>query len=122
MNLERGDMDTKQRLIDVIRKRFNAGVTYKGRILKWDAVIEQKAMELSRFLAGKPKTISFEEPVPELHRSDNRELRNRILGLTQDSARALGIGKSTLHHLRLNSRRDAQFTIYSKVREKLETH
>lgn len=44
------ETEAKQRFIDVLRDRFNAGVTYKGRVLKWDTVIELKAIELAVFL------------------------------------------------------------------------
>ena len=95
------------------------GVDYNGRVLKWDTVIEQKATELNWFLVGKLKSLSFAKPTLELKRYDNRETRNRILELTQESARELGIGKSTLHYLRRNCMSDDRFTIYRKVRKKL---
>ena len=100
--------------------RYNKGAHYRGRVLKWDTVIEQKASELSNFLVGKAKVLSFEEPAPVLETCDDRDLRNRILGLTQQSARELGIGKSTLHYLRKNVSNGNPFKVYSKVRARLE--
>jgi hypothetical protein len=49
----RFEAQAKQRFIDLIRERFNSGVADKGRILKWDTVIEQKANELGRYLTGR---------------------------------------------------------------------
>ena len=43
----------KQRLIDRLRERFNSGVSYKGRVLKWDTVIQEKTSELARYLSGR---------------------------------------------------------------------
>jgi CRISPR-associated protein Cas1 len=37
--------EAKQSFIDVIRERFNAGVAFKGRVLRWDTMIEQKAKD-----------------------------------------------------------------------------
>lgn len=89
-----------RRFVDLIRKRFNAGVGYKGQVLKWDTVIEDKTEELGRFLTGKSSKLDFLEPAPNLERRDSRELRAKILTLTASQARELGIGKSTLHYLR----------------------
>jgi CRISPR-associated protein Cas1 len=115
----RFEAEAKQRFIEVLRERFNSGVKYKGRVLKWDTVIEQKAGELGRFLAGKREAIDFEVPAPKLERQDNRELRTKILALTQSEARALGIGKSTAHYLKANAQNGRPFKTYSITSEKL---
>ncbi|MGA2790204.1 MAG: CRISPR-associated endonuclease Cas1 [Candidatus Bathyarchaeia archaeon] len=114
----RFEVEAKQRFIDLIRERFNAGVACKHRVLKWDTVIEQKTNELGRFLLEKSLTLDFAEPAPRLQRSDDREVRARILALTGSKARRLGIGKSTLQYLRKNACKD-QFTIYKPVMTKL---
>jgi hypothetical protein len=44
------EVDAKERFIEVLRQRFNIGATYKGRILKWDTVIQEKTSELARYL------------------------------------------------------------------------
>ena len=63
--------------------------SYRGQRLKWDTVIEQKAVELSRFLKGRTSTVDFEKPSPNLERFNDRELRERIKSLTSDEARKL---------------------------------
>ncbi len=115
----RFETEAKQRFIDLIRERFNAGVGTKGRVLKWDTVIEQKTEELGRYLTGKSSTLDFVEPAPSLERQDSRELRSKILALTQSQARQLGIGKSTLYYLRRNARMRRPIVVYSKLLEKL---
>jgi CRISPR-associated protein Cas1 len=117
----RFEVETKRRFIEVLRERFNSGVKYKGRVLKWDTVIEQKTNELGRFLLGKLSTPDFTEPAPVLERTDSRRVREAILGLSQSEAREHGIGKSTLHYLRRNARGDHAFRVRSNVRKKLET-
>jgi CRISPR-associated protein Cas1 len=111
--------EAKERFIGLLKERFNSGVQYRGQRLKWDTVIEQKAVELSRLLKGNTSTVDFEEPSPSLERFDNRELRERINSLTSDEAKKLGMGKSTLHYLRRNARGERAFRVYGKVREKL---
>jgi hypothetical protein len=46
----RFEPEAKERFLDLFRERFNSAVRYNGRALKWDTVIEQKALELGRFL------------------------------------------------------------------------
>ena len=111
--------EARQGFIDLIRERFNSGVLYNGRKLKWDIVIEHKANELGRGLVNRSVPVDFEEPSPLLVRLDDRELRSRINALSQFEARELGIGRSTLHYLRSKSRSDASFEVTSKTRTRL---
>jgi CRISPR-associated protein Cas1 len=111
--------EAKERFLDLLRDRFNSAVSYKGRALKWDTVVEQKAVELGRYLVGRTNRLDFSEPSPNLDRIDDKYLRRRILSLTQQKAQSLGIGKSTLHYLRRKARSDRAFRICRKVREKL---
>jgi hypothetical protein len=117
----RFEPEARQRFIDLIRERFNSGVKYKGRVLKWDTVIEQKATELGRFLSGKSSELQLATPSLSFVRHDDRELRARILRLTSSEAKRRGIGKSTLHYLRRNISQHRPFSIYTKVRAKLVT-
>ena len=116
----RFEAEAKQRFIEVLRERFNAGVTYKGRVLKWDTVIEEKATELGRFLVGKSSRLTFDEPSPSLERFDSYELRERIKSLTVEKAKKAGINKSTLYTLRQHARKDRSFRLYGKVNRKLQ--
>jgi hypothetical protein len=111
----RFEPEAKQRFLDLLRERFNVDVTYNGRVLKWDTVIEQKTAELSRYLVGRIGEIDFSEPSPNLRRVDDKDLRRRILSLTQQEAQRLGIGKSTLHYLRERARSEHTFKVYRKL-------
>ena len=115
----RFEPQAKKRFLDILRERFNTGARYNGRTLKWGTVIEQKAMELGRYLVGRSAGVDFLEPCPSLRREDDRELRKRILSLSTLEAGRLGIGKSTLHVLRRHARSQKPFRAYSKVRVRL---
>ena len=117
----RFEVDAKQRFIELLGHRFNQGVTYGGRDLKWDTVIEQKTSELARFLTRKKLSVDFVDPAPRLERKDSCELRAKILALSVPQAKRLGIGKSTLHYLRRNAQSDGRFTVYTPVMNKLST-
>jgi len=69
----RFDPEAKQGFLDLLRERFNSGVRYKGRALKRDTVIEQKTIELGRFLVGRTGRLDCSEPCPKLARADSRE-------------------------------------------------
>jgi CRISPR-associated protein Cas1 len=116
----RFEPEAKQRFLKLLRERFNSGARYKGRALKWDTVIEQKTVELGRYLAGRTSQLNFSEPSPNLTRTDDRELRRRILSLWQPDARRLGIGRSTLHYLRKNAKSTDSLRTYQKVSDKLK--
>ena len=118
----RFEPEAKQRFLDLLREWFNSGVRYRGRALKWDTVIEDKTTELGRFLGGKLAALNFVEPTPALHRNDDCELRARILALTSSQAKKLGIGKSTLHHLRRRARNDRSLLVCEKVGARLTAH
>jgi CRISPR-associated protein Cas1 len=115
----RFDPEAKQRFLDLLRERFNSGAKYKGRMLKWDTVIQQKVNELGQFLTRRSSALDFAEPAPRLERCYDREVRAKILALTSSQAKSLGIGKSTLHNLRSNASLESEFTVYRKTTEKL---
>jgi CRISPR-associated protein Cas1 len=95
--------EPKQRFIDLVRERFNSGASYRARVLMWDTVIEQKTVELGWILVNGAPTVDFAEPELKLVRCHDRQLRARVLSLSQLEASQLGIRKSTLHYLRKNS-------------------
>ena len=115
----RFEPEAKQRFLDLIRERFNSAVRYKGRALKWDTVIEQKTVELGRYLVGRTGRLDFSEPSPNLHGMDDGDLRRRILSLSNSDGKRLGIGNSTLHYLRRRARSDVPLKIYGGVKTRL---
>lgn len=115
----RFEPEPKRRFLELLREQFNSAARYKGRAFKWGTVIQQKTIELGRYLVGRTNRLDFSEPSPTLDLASTRELRNRILGLSQAEARKLGIGKSTLHYLRENVCNRSTFRAYRKVLTRL---
>jgi len=116
----RFEPETKQRFLDSLRERFNSGVGYKGRALKWDTVIEQKTVELCRYLVGRMNTPDFTQPSPKLNRTDSKKIRRQILTISPSQAQMLGIRVSTLHYLRSRAKGSRPFEIYEPVRKRLK--
>ena len=117
----RFEPEVKERFIQVLREQFNLGVKYKGRLLKWDTVIEEKTFELSRFLVSKSPKLNFDQPTPTFERFDNIKLREQIKSLTSEKAKKLGINKSTLYTLREHARNEQPFKLHNKILEKLQS-
>ena len=109
----------KRRFLDLLRERFNVGVRYNGRVMKWDTVVERKAIELGRFLAGRSSKLEFSDPSPSFV-TNEQELRSKVIGLKSSEARRLGIRKSTLHYLRKRARDQKPFRIYEPVLSRLQ--
>jgi hypothetical protein len=116
----RFEPEAKQRFLDLLRERFNSVVTYRGCALKWDTVIEQKTTELARILLSRCANVNFEEPAPQLPRVDDRELRAKILALSQSEARRLGIGKSTLWNMKRIANSSRSLRLYKESRKKID--
>jgi len=108
----RFEPEAKRRFLDLLRERFNSGVRYRGRALKWDTVVEQKTSELGRYLVGRSEKLEFSQPLPSLQRSDNKEVRRRILGLRQQEARRL-------RYLRKNAESNSR-SEFTKVKRRLD--
>jgi CRISPR-associated protein Cas1 len=117
----RFETDAKHRFLELLRERFNAGVKYNGRTLKWDTVIEQKTVQLGHYLANRTSEIDFCKPSPNLRCTDDWALRKRVLGLSKSEAQRIGIAKSTLHYLRENARQAGCFRTYRMTARKLGT-
>ena len=113
----RFEAEGKQRLLDLLRERFNSGGRFKGRSLKCDTVIEQKALELGRYLLGRSARLDFLEPSPKLARNDDRE---RIIALSESEAGRSGIPRSTYYHLRRKAKSERSFKVHANTRMKLE--
>lgn len=75
--------------------------------------------ELGRYLVGRAGMLDFSEPSPTLSRVDDQELRRRILSLSQSEASKLGIGKSTIYHLRKIARTGHAFRVRQETLNKL---
>jgi CRISPR-associated protein Cas1 len=116
------DREAKQRFLESLRERFNSGVRYRGRALKWDTAIRQKTVEFGQYLMGRNSRLDFSEPSPIFGPVGYRELREAVLNLSQPEARQRGIGRSTLHNLRRKAGSERSFKVYRRLLSKLQSH
>ena len=117
--IECGDRNSNPRVIPIqtlVRIQLESAIV----CLKHLGFSLQKTVELGHYLAGRTSQLNFSDPSPNLTRTDDHELRRRILSLSQPDARRLGIGKSTLHYLRKNAKSNYSLKMHQKVRDRLK--
>jgi hypothetical protein len=68
----RFEAQSKQGFLGLLRECFNRGARYNSHRLRWDTVIEEKAVELGRYLVGRTSKLNFSNPSPNLIRTDER--------------------------------------------------
>jgi CRISPR-associated protein Cas1 len=108
-----------KRLIDKIRFNFNLKAPYKGKNFTHQNILYDNSVQLAHFISEKKKNLEFVVPKLEIIRSDTIQLRERILSMTPDERRKLGINKSTLWYMKKNIQSGKTIKIYQKIIAKM---
>jgi len=87
---------TAKALIEKIRLNFNSRVFYNGKYYSYQNVLYENVRMLANYIIGKSSKLQFNIPKFEIKRGDNTEVRNKVLSLTPEDRKKLGINKSTL--------------------------
>ena len=108
-------------LIEKINSNFNAKYNYKnGKNYSYQVILQDNLQQLSNFILDKKKEFEFVIPKMNLNRNDNIELREKILNITTEERKKLGINKSTLWHIRKNLSEGKTPKIHQKVLLKIQ--
>ena len=103
-------------LIEKINSNFNAKHNYKnGKNYSYQIILQDNLQQLSNFIVDKKKEFDFVIPKLKLNRNDNLELRDKILNMTSDERKKLGINKSTLWYIKRNLSEGKTPKIYDKI-------
>ena len=90
-------------LIEKIDSNFNAKHNYKNdKNYSYQIILQDNLQQLANFIVDKKKEFEFGIPNIKLNRNDNLELRRKILNMTPEERKQLGINKSTLWHIKKN--------------------
>ncbi|MDH5463949.1 MAG: CRISPR-associated endonuclease Cas1 [Nitrosopumilus sp.] len=112
--------DVAKLLIEKINSNFNARYNYKnGKQYSCQIILQDNLQQLSNFIVEKKKEFDFVIPKMKLNRNDNLELREKILSMTSDERKKLGVNKSTLWYIQKNLSEEKTSKIYEKVLTKL---
>ena len=107
-------------LIEKINSNFNARYHYKnGENYSYQIILQDNIQQLANFIVDKKKEFNFDIPKIKLNRNNNVELREKILNITENDRKRLGINKSTLWYVKKNLQSKSKMNIYSKILEKL---
>lgn len=106
-------------LIAKIEANFNRLVNHRGRNWTYETILRQNILGLAAFIEGRNKSFEFEIPEVVLDRSDDLGLRKRILEMSPEGRRKLGINKSTLWYQKNHLHDGRSIKVYAKVRKKL---
>jgi len=108
-------------LIEKINSNFNAIYNYKnGKNYSYQIILQDNLQQLTNFIIDKRKEFDFVIPTMQLNRNDDLELREKILQMTPDERKRLGINKSTLWYIKKNLSEGRTPKIYEKILLKIQ--
>jgi CRISP-associated protein Cas1 len=106
-------------LINKIKNNFRVKVPYNGKNYFYETILADKIAKLSLFISEKNNKIDFDIPKYSIKRNDTILLKEKIVNITVDERKRLGISKSTLFYLKKNIREGKNIQIYKKTLEKI---
>ena len=113
--------DVAKMLIEKMNSNFNARYNYKnGKQYSYQIILQDNLQQLANFIVDKRKEFDFILPKMKLNRNDDVELREKILKMTPDDRRRLGINKSTLWYIKKNLAEGKTPKIYEKILLKIQ--
>ena len=106
-------------LIEKIRINFNRKAPYKDKNYTYQNILIDNVQQLANFISDKKKNVDFVVPKLEINRDDTKSLREKILSMTPEERKKLGINKSTLWYIKKNIQSKDRIKIYDKVLDKV---
>ena len=108
-------------LIEKINSNFNSRYNYKNRKnYSYHIILQDNLQQLSNFVVDKKNEFEFNVPKMKLNKNYNLKLRERILNMTTEERKRLGINKSTLWHIKKNFAGGKTSKIYEKILLKIQ--
>lgn len=87
---------TAKALIEKIKLNMNAKAIFKGRNAMYQTILYRNIQSLASFVIAKSTTLCFDVQAFTVGRNDNLCIQQRILAMTPDERKRLGISKSGL--------------------------
>jgi len=108
-------------LIEKINSNFNSKHNYKNnKNYSYHIILQDNLQQLSNFILEKKREFDFVIPKMNLNRNDNLGLREKILSMTAEERKRLGINKSTLWYIKKNLSEGKTPKIYEKILLKVQ--
>jgi len=110
---------TAKMLIEKIKLNFNSRALYNGKYYSYQNILYENVRLLANYIMGKSGKLQFNIPEFEIKRGDNTDIRNKVLSLTTEDRKKLGINKSTLWYIQKHIKEGKKVKVYSKVMGKI---
>ena len=110
--------NTAKALIEKIRLNFNAKALYNGKYYSYQNILYENIRLLANYIMGKSGKLQFNVPEFKIKREDSTDVRSKVLNLTQEDRKRLGINKSTLWYMQKHIRESKRIKVYGKVMSK----
>jgi len=113
--------DVAKLLIEKINSNFNARYNYKnGKNYSYQIILQDNIQQLSNFILEKKQEMEFNMPLIKLDRKDNLKLKEKILNMTPEERKRLGVNKSTLWYMQKSLKEGKTIDLYDKVLSKIQ--
>jgi len=109
-----------KRLIEKIRFNFNQKAPHREKNYTYQNILHDNTQYLAHYISEKKKSIEFVIPKFEIVRDDTVSLREKILSMSPEERKRLGINKSTLWYMKKNLQSKDKVKIYDKILDKLK--
>ncbi|MDE2588664.1 MAG: CRISPR-associated endonuclease Cas1, partial [Patescibacteria group bacterium] len=93
---------TAKALILKIKNNFNLKAPFKGKNYTYENVLFYKIQDYANLIADKSDKIDFKIPEFKIKNEDTLDFKGKILKMTPDERKRLGINKSTLWYMKKN--------------------
>ena len=110
---------TAKRLAEKIKLYMDAKAAFKGRNATYQTILFNNIETLANFVIGKSNRLDFDLPASASKRNDNLDIQHRILTMTPEERKRLGISKSGLWYQKRKLAEGKSIKIYDKVLSKL---
>lgn len=75
---------------------FNKRVEFRGKMHTYDNILLENIRILANYIVKDAKTLEFVIPIIKIGRDDDTIIREKIMAITSEERKRLGINKSTL--------------------------
>ncbi|MGI0047740.1 MAG: CRISPR-associated endonuclease Cas1 [Nitrosotalea sp.] len=112
--------NTAKLLIEKIRNNFNVKIPFRGKNYTYENVFFYKIQEFANYISEKNNKLDFKIPEFKIREDDTISLKNKIMKMTPEERKRLGIAKTTLWCMKKNISGGKNIKIYDKVLSKLD--
>ena len=105
---------------DKIRLNFNARALYNGKYYSYQNILYENVRLLANYIMGKSSKLQFNVPEFKIKREDSTDVRSKVLSLTPEDRKRLGINKSTLWYMQKHIKEGKRIKVYGKVMGKIK--